>query len=284
MKGQRGGLGRGLEALIPRGDRGVLQVDTASIRPNPRQPRESLDRAALDELAESIRQHGVIQPLIVSVSDDGYTLIAGERRWRAARLAGLETVPVIVKEVTPRQQLELALVENVQRHDLNPIEMAHAYRQLIDEHGLTQDSVAGRVGKNRSTVANTLRLLRLPREALNALSAGEISEGHARALLICPLEEQQVRLLERVLGGALSVRQTESLARRLAHTPPVEAQSRGAPTPDADLAAVETRLRELLGTKVELRGGRAGGRLVIHYYSDEELDALLDRFLPGSLD
>lgn len=276
MRGQRGGLGRGLDALIPRGDRGVAQIDVDAIAPNPAQPRERFDPAALDELTESIRQHGLLQPLLVSQSDTGYTLIAGERRWRAARNAGLRTVPAVVREATPRQQIELALVENLQRQDLSPLESAGAYQQLIQDHGLTQEDVARRVGKNRSTVANTLRLLRLPREAIEALNDGSISEGHARALLLCPDPEQQRELLAEVLRERLSVRQTEARARRLAND---ARGTRPARQPDADLLALQDHLRQTLSTKVELHHGPKGGRMVIHYYSDEELEALIERIV-----
>lgn len=278
MSTPRGGLGRGLDALFPPGDRGLIQVDIESISPNPRQPRERTDQASLAELAESIGQHGVLQPLIVTRREGGYTLVAGERRWRAARLAGLRTVPALLKETTPREQLELALVENLQREDLNALEAASAYQQLIDEHGLTQEEVASRVGKHRSSVANTLRLLRLPPEVRQALSAGDLSEGHARALLICPEAAQQRLLLERIRTGGLSVRQTEELARRLAlGESPKAGDSRRRSQADPDLDALENRLRQTLGTKVELTHGRKGGKLVIHYYSDEELEALIGR-------
>jgi ParB family chromosome partitioning protein len=279
MRSQRGGLGRGLDALIPRGDRGIVQIDVASIAPNPAQPRERFDPAALAELTESIRQHGVLQPLLVSQNDTGYTLIAGERRWRAAREAGLPTVPAVVREATPRQQIELALVENLQRQDLSPLESAAAYQALIQDHGLTQEDVAQRVGKNRSTVANTLRLLRLPGEAIEALNDGSISEGHARALLFCSEQEQQLELLAAVLREGLSVRQTEARARRMVddgHRP------RPAREPDADVLALQDRLRETLSTKVELHHGPKGGRMVIHYYSDEELEALIRRITQES--
>jgi ParB family transcriptional regulator, chromosome partitioning protein len=274
VRGQRGGLGRGLDALIPRGDRGIVQIDVGAIAPNPLQPRERFDPEALAELADSIRQHGLLQPLLVSQQDDVYTLIAGERRWRAARAAGLATVPAVVREVTPRQQLELALVENLQREDLNPLESATAYQQLIQDHGLTQEEVAQRVGKNRSTIANTLRLLRLPREAMEALNDVLISEGHARALLLCPEPAQQRDLLAVVIREGLSVRQTEARARHMARD---HEANPSAPRADADVLALQDRLREMLQTKVELHHGPSGGRMVIHYYSNEELEALIRR-------
>jgi len=278
VKNQRGGLGRGLDALIPRGDRGVVQVQLDAIVPNPAQPREHFDPAALDELTDSIRQHGLLQPLLVSQTGDGYTLIAGERRWRAAREAGLATVPAVVREVTPRQQLELALVENIQRQDLNPLESASAYQQLIQDHGLTQDEVAQRVGKNRATIANTLRLLRLQQEAMEALHAGTITEGHARALLLCPEPDDQQALLAMVISEGLSVRETEARARRLLAS---EGRPHSPRQTDADVLALQDRLRETLRTKVELYHGPHGGRMVIHYYSNEELEALIQRMSGG---
>jgi ParB family transcriptional regulator, chromosome partitioning protein len=278
VKSQRGGLGRGLDALIPRGDRGVVQVQLDAIVPNPSQPRERFDPAALEELTDSIRQHGLLQPLLVSQTGDGYTLIAGERRWRAAREAGLTTVPAVVREVTPRQQLELALVENIQRQDLNPLESASAYQQLIQDHGLTQDEVALRVGKNRATIANTLRLLRLQQDAMEALHAGTVTEGHARALLLCPEPDDQQALLAMVIREGLSVRETEARARRLLAA---GGGSHGPRQADADVLALQDRLRETLRTKVELHHGPNGGRMVIHYYSNEELEALIQRMSGG---
>lgn len=283
MKGQRGGLGRGLDALIPRGDRGALQVEIDAITPNPHQPRDFFDPAALEELAQSIREHGILQPLVVSQDGARYVLIAGERRWRASRLAGLSMVPVVVKEVTPRQQLEWALVENIQRQDLNPIEAASAYQQLIQDHGLTQDAVATRVGKNRSTIANTLRLLRLPAVVIESLTAGDITEGHARALLLTPEPADQVALHDLVLREGLSVRQTEERARKITESASVAPRAKLTSHEfDADVEALEGKLRDSLGTKVELRYQRGAGRLVIHYYSDEELDALMTRLIPDA--
>jgi len=203
-----------LEALIPRtgAGSGLLEVDVDRIAPNPQQPRYVMDEAALGELVDSVRQHGVLQPLIVTRAEseaDGFILVAGERRWRAARAAGLRMVPVVVKDATPRERLELALVENLQRQDLNPLEAAQAYRQLIDEHGLTQEAVAERVGRNRVTVANALRLLHLPPEARDALASGAITEGHARAVLACETAEHRQASLQAIVGQGLSVRQAE---------------------------------------------------------------------------
>jgi ParB family chromosome partitioning protein len=273
------GLGRGLGALIPQAaaGTGLSEVDLDRIVPNPWQPRLEMDEDALAELVDSIRQHGILQPLIVTRVDDGdqYALVAGERRWRAARAAGLLTVPVVVKETTPRQRLELALVENIQRQDLSPLETAHAYRQLIDEHAMTQEAVAERVGKSRVSVTNVLRLLQLPPDARDALARGLITEGHARAILSCTDPATRTALLDTIVSRHLSVRQAEELARRLnageSLTP--KERSAGQQLPP-DLAAIEDRFRQALGTKVQLYKSRRGGRLVIHFFSDEELDGL----------
>src|SRR6202521_2837182 len=208
------GLGRGLDALIPRATIGLREIPVEAIRPNPWQPRTHFDQRELEELAQSIREHGVLQPVLVSEQPDGsFQLITGERRWRAVQLAGMPTVPAMVKEATPQASLEMALVENIQRRDLNPLEEAHAYRQLLDEHGLTQEHLAQRIGKSRVAVSNLLRLLHLPDEVLQALATGAISEGHARAILMADGDDRRRRLLGRVIERRLSVRDTESLAR-----------------------------------------------------------------------
>ncbi len=268
MSKERGGLGRGLEAIIPTRSAGtaagLVEIDPERISPNPRQPRTTIDEAALSELADSIREHGILQPLIVTRSGSDYTLIAGERRWRAAKLAGLERVPALVKDSSPQQMLELALVENIQRQDLGPLEEAAAYRQLLEEHSLTQEKVAQRVGKSRSAVANSLRLLALPPEAKDALAKGLITEGHARTLLSLPTLEQQLALLASILEGGVTVRKAEEAARRSSSKAPKS----------LEITELEDRLRDLLRTKVELHRGRRGGRLVIHFYSDEELEGI----------
>lgn len=277
----RRGLGRGLGALLRTegGPSGVVEVDVNQVIENPHQPRNAHDPDSSEELAASIREHGVLQPLLVTqagLDDQGrprYQLIAGERRWRAARNAGLSQVPVRVKEVTPAEVLSLALVENIQREDLNALEAAVAYRQLIDEFGLTQAEVARQVGKSRSTVANTMRLANLPEPVKEALGTGKIDEGHARALLGLPDTGVQTKALERVLAGGLSVRETERLVRAWL----AEGSDRGGQNePDPHDAATEDMLRTSLGTKVRLirRGDR--GRLVIHFYSREQLSAMVD--------
>ena len=281
--GRRTGLGRGLGALIPETEQqpgGVAQVPVLAITPNPLQPRTVVDPEALAELAASIREHGLIQPLIVTQQGpDRYQLIAGERRWQAARMAGMAQVPVIVKEATPQQALEIALVENIQRADLNPLEEAVAFRQLVDEFDLTQEQVAERVGKSRVSVTNTLRLLRLPAAVKQALLDGTIREGHARALLALPTKEAQVAALKTILTKRLSVRQTEELTRRLMAEPEPPKQVE---PPSPEIQALEEDFRETLGTKVKLFRGRKGrGRLVIHFFSEEELQALYDVIVGG---
>jgi len=289
MPPKRSGLGKGLDALIPQGNlilqgsdtlapTGTLEIPIDRIRPNPRQPRLRFDREELSGLAESIREHGVIQPLIVSTENQegDYVLVAGERRLLAAREAGLTTVPALVRETSEQERLELALVENVQRADLGPLETAEAYRQLAEEFSLSHEAIGKRVGKSRVAVTNTLRLLHLPPSVQQALTDGLISEGHARALLALPTPQGQTAALQTVLEKGLNVRQAEDLVRRLSGEKPAPAPKTEA-SPEA--RAVEERLRARLGTKVTLQHGRKGGSITIHYYSDEELDSLLGFFL-----
>jgi ParB family transcriptional regulator, chromosome partitioning protein len=268
------GLGRGLGALIPRATVGLREIPVDAIRPNPWQPRTHFDAQELEELAQSIREHGVLQPVLVSQQPDGsFQLITGERRWRAVQLAGMPTVPAMVKEATPQASLELALVENIQRRDLNPLEEAQAFRQLIDEHGLTQEQLGQRIGKSRVAITNTLRLLQLAEPVREALAAGSITEGHARAILMAEGEPQRLQLLARVLANHLSVRDTEALARQMNSaepSPPAEA------LPDPDVERLEEAFRQALGTRVRLLRGRRGGRLVIHFFSDEELQGIYE--------
>jgi ParB family chromosome partitioning protein len=277
------GLGRGLAALIPQrsaSSTGSIEIPLARIRENPRQPRLRMNDDALATLADSIRQHGVIQPILVTETIDGYQLVAGERRVRAARIVGLERIPAIVRQLADRQQLELALVENLQREDLDPIEAARAYRQLIDEFAFSQEDLASRVGRARSTVANTLRLLELHQAVQDAVAAGLITEGHARA--IGGLEpDGQGRIVGMVVDEGLSVRQTEELVRRIREPRGPKANSAAAP-PDADVERVEEELRRSLGTKVRLTRTRRGGRIVIDFYGDEELARIYQRLVGGN--
>lgn len=294
---RRSGLGKGLGALIPSGTgatpsalpaSGLAEVPVDQIAPNPRQPRDHMEPGALAELAESIRTHGLIQPLVLTLAPAGasvqYYLVAGERRWRASQLAGLQTLPAIVKDVSPQGMLELALVENVQRADLNPLEEAAAYQALVEEFGLNHDVVAARVGKSRVAVTNAMRLLRLPDRAKEAVVAGQIKEGHARALLGLPGDDIIEQALQLVIDNELSVRQTEELVRRMsqqAAEPKVEepaAEEEASP----ETRELESRFRNALGTKVNLYRSRRGGRLVIHFYSEEELGSIYDVIVGSS--
>ena len=297
------GLGRGLGALIPSpgasaeqsfGRRqdipgNIIEIRVIDIIPNPRQPRMHMDSDALEELAASIREYGLLQPLIVSrtapESAKPYQLIAGERRWRAAQLAGLELVPAVLKEAAPQELLELALVENIQRADLAPLEEAEAYQSLVAEFGLSQNQVAERVGRSRVTVANVLRLLQLPDKVKSLLVQGSLTEGHARALLGLQNEHEITKAAEQVIARELTVRQTEELVRRLlAATKAVSL----APDKTAEMAdesvmqqtrRLEEAFRAALGTKVALSRSKRGGKLVISFYSDEELQTIYDRII-----
>lgn len=287
---RKGGLGRGLGALIPTPAQqddapAAREVDINAIEPNPYQPRTTLDEDALAALAASIRVHGLIQPLIVAAGPERgrFLLIAGERRWRAARLAGLTAVPVVVRDAAPRAMLELALVENVVRADLSPLEEAAAYRQLIDDFGLTQAAVAERVGRSRVSVTNTLRLLALPEIVQRALAEGAITEGHARALLGLPSAADQVAALEVVTARTMSVRQTEELVRRWSERRPdpiPDGAGRDRQPADPNLRRVISGFERALGAKVGLKPSKGGGgTLTIAFGSDEELDALYRRLV-----
>ena len=278
---KRTGLGKGLDALIPAGQSvvssegsGVSQISVDLIQRNPRQPREKFDIEELENLAASIREHGVIQPLIVSPARNGiYVLIAGERRLQASRKAGLQTVPVVIRHATDQQLLELALIENVQRADLNPIEEAEAYQDLAKEFKMSHETIAARVGKSRVAVTNTLRLLDASAAVKQALVDGRITEGHARAMLSLSAKAQEA-LLNQIINIDMSVRQTEMLARKYSGQKPASKKRSGA---SADVTDLERRLRSSLGTKVALKHGKKGGTVTIYYYSDEELNSLLEK-------
>jgi ParB family chromosome partitioning protein len=282
----RGGLGRGLGALLPTTGGGLSEVDVSAITPNPRQPRQHIDEEELEELASSIRVHGVLQPLVVRELPGGrrFELIAGERRWRAAGLAGLTRVPAVIKDVTPQASLELALIENIQRADLGPIEQAVAYRQLIDEFGLTHETLASRLGKSRVAVTNALRLLGLSESVKAAVASKEISEGHARALIGLPDDAAREVALRQVRNLGLTVRQTEELVRRWGEQPaeqPAPADRPADAVRSMETRALEEQFRAALGTRVSLSRSRRGGKLTIHFYSDEELQALYDLLVPA---
>ena len=274
-------LGRGLSALIPNRDgdsTGANEIPLSEIHVNPNQPRRDVAHANLEALAISIADHGVLQPILVTETLDGYRIVAGERRVQAARLAGLERIPAVIRQLADREQLELALVENVQREDLNPIEEANAFRQLTEEFGLTQDEIARQVGRARTTITNTLRLLELDEGVQAAVADGRLSEGHARALVGLPAV-QQLHLVSTIVDAGLSVRQAEELARRLREPRPAKAAMER--RSDPDLERVEDDLRNALGTKVSVARGRKGGRIVIEYYTDEDLGRLYERLTGG---
>ena len=274
---KRPALGKGLNALIPAPEparSGPIDMDVDQLTPNEFQPRAFVDDARLEELAQSIKSNGIIQPIVVRRIGDRYQIIAGERRWRAARIAGLLRVPIVVREIEAGQErslLELALIENIQREDLNPIEAALAYRRLADEFQLKQEDIAAAVGKDRASVANYLRLLRLPEEIRNELAAGRLSMGHARALLSLPNEADQRRMGREVIARSLSVRETESLVKKIADGGSV-APAPAAPKPaDVHTRAAEDRLKVLLGTRVRIVRQGSRGRIEIDFTSEDEL-------------
>jgi len=286
MMPKKGGLGRGLGSLIPTGmdkkisddtgarrsapsGREIADIQIDDIVPNPEQPRESFHHEEMEELIASIKEHGILQPLIVSPVDDKYELIAGERRWRAAKMAGLRTVPAIVRSVKEQQKLELALIENIQRQNLNAIEEARAYKRLADEFGLTQEEVSKKVGKSRPQVANYIRLLELPLEIQESVASGELPYTKARTLLALDSPREQVKLFKKIIRDKLTVRDTEE---RVGGK-----KSKPAAAKDVNLLSKEDELRSALGTKVEIKKRAEGGQILIEFYSDEELEALIDR-------
>jgi ParB family chromosome partitioning protein len=272
------GLGRGLAALIPQRDESSPATDLAisAIERNPYQPRQGMEQAGIAELSASIAEHGVLQPILVTQTPTGYRLIAGERRLRAAEMAGLERIPAVVRTATETEQLEWALIENLQRSDLNSMEEARAFQRLIEEFGLTHEDIAHRVGRARSTITNTLRLLELAPEVQAAVEGGEITEGHARAIGGVTDHELQKLMLGQVIGRALSVRQTEEIVRRArSEALPVTRKSAAGPT--ADVERLERGLREALATKVTLSSARKGGRITIEYYDEDDLERIYER-------
>ncbi len=278
---QKQALGKGLGALIPdltaldekeRKALGIAEIELDRIVPNEYQPRKIFDDDRLKELAASIREQGVIQPVIVHRIGSNYGLIAGERRWRAARIAGLKTIPALVREATKRELIEQALIENIQREDLNPLEAAEAFKRLQDEFRITQEDLAKRVGKERSTIANFLRILGLPKEVKQGLSSGALSMGHAKAILGLERARDQVQIAAHIIRKGMSVREAEAFASRL-KSPPKEKKVRLS----HELKSIEEKLKKALGTKVSIATRAKGGRIVIEYYSDEELDRILEK-------
>jgi len=279
MVEKRPALGRGLSALIPDAPAAPqtaarpLEIDTDLLKPNPFQPRGAMDDAKIDELARSIRANGIIQPIVVRKAESGYEIIAGERRWRASQRAGLLKVPVVVRDMPDDRLLAAALIENLQREDLNPMEEAQAYRRLADEFHLTQEQIADAVGKDRSSVANVVRLLRLPHEVRENVAAGTIAMGHARAILGLPDEASQLRLGREVVAKQLSVREREVLVKKTL-APAVEREQ---PEKDVHTRAAEERLRFALGTQVRIVRKKGGGRLEIDFSSEDELQRIYEQ-------
>ncbi|MDP3964945.1 MAG: ParB/RepB/Spo0J family partition protein [bacterium] len=275
------GLGRGLGALIPTGssdtarrsetNQSIHEIPISKISANPKQPRRNIDPGELKRLIDSIKKHGVLQPVVVTPTGNGYQLIAGERRYQASKLLGLKTMPAVVRAAEELEQLELALVENIQREDLNAIDRGLAYQRLTEEFQLTQEGVAEKVGQSRSQVANTLRLLQLPEEIKNAIIKNTISEGHAKALLSLGSEQEQLRLFKEIVSKKLTTRQTEQFAQKVN----VKAHRRS-PSLDPALAEQRDHLSQKLGTKVEIAQRKGRGRITIEFYSAEELRQLLD--------
>lgn len=285
MAEKRPALGRGLSALIPDAppaaapEERSLDVDTDLLRPNSFQPRTSIDDARIDELARSIKSNGIIQPIVVRRADSGYEIVAGERRWRAAQRAGLLKVPVVVRDTPQDKLLAAALIENIQREDLNPIEEAHAYRRLADEFHLTQDQIADTVGKDRSSVANHLRLLKLPQEVRSNLGSGALSMGHARALLGLADESAQLRVAREVVAKNLSVRETEAIVKKAGQP----AATKSDPDKDVHTRAAEERLRFSLGTRARIVRKGKGGRIEIDFASEAELQRLFEYLTERSI-
>ena len=281
----RKALGRGLDALFPQPsqqDRDLMELDIDQIRPADVQPRGVFKEAALEGLAQSIRQNGIIQPLVVRRSTGGYQLIAGERRWRAAQKAGLHKVPCIVREVAEENLLEMSLIENIQREELNPIEEANAYRNLLESRSLTQEEVAHRVGKERSSITNALRLLKLPSEIQRFVENEDLSMGHARALLAIESEEAQIKLARRITEKRLSVRATEQLVKQQAAAGTPIKRSVSNDTDTANVLAAEAKLSKRLEAPVKIRRGKAGGTIEIKFSSSEDLARLFDALLKAS--
>lgn len=276
------GLGRGLDALLPSvgaelAESGVQEIPVDEIVPNRFQPRQRFDPEKLNELVASIREHGVVQPVVVRKVERGYELVVGERRWRAAREAGLSVIPAVVKDMgSDVEVVEVALVENLQREDLNPMEEASAYQYLIQEFGLTQDEVARRVGRSRPQVANTLRLFNLDAEAREHVQSGDLTMGHAKAVLSVSDRASQKQLIRKILQKGLSVREAEELARRMTETGKEGADRVPAEPADSPYAQVEEQLRNVLGTKVRVKGQGGRGRVEVEFYSDEDLERIVD--------
>lgn len=273
------GLGKGLGAILDSenilsGSSGISELKVNDIEPNREQPRKNFDQEKLQSLAESISQHGVVQPIIVKKQDKGYSIIAGERRWRAAKLAGLKTIPAIVKDLSPKEVMEIALIENLQRQDLNPIEEAEAYQKLMEEHGLTQEILSRLVGKSRSAIANSVRLLSLSDKVKEMLIGEILTPGHARTLITIDDADTQAILADTIVKNNLNVRETEKLVNEKLH--PKERRARKTVTKDVNILDIEEKLKSALGTKVDLQHRHNKGKIIIEYYSNDEFERIID--------
>ena len=283
MAVKKSALGRGLGALIPEVDEkkldidknGILEVDINYIAPNENQPRKNFDEDKLKTLSQSIKEKGVIQPILVTKDGEYYTIIAGERRWRAAKIAGLKKIPVIEKELSDIEVMEISLIENLQREDLNPMEEAMAYRRLVDEFSLTQEVIAGRVGKSRPSIANSLRLLNLDSRVANYVTDGTLSEGHGRMLVSIDNADLQYEVAKKIIDESLNVRQTEKLIKKINEKRPV---SEKRDKKDIYIKEIEDKLKNILSTKVSINKTRKKGKIEIEYYSEDDLQRILDIF------
>jgi len=277
----RSALGKGLGALIPETKTtGVSEIDIDTIQPSEFQPRKSFDEGQLEELSLSIKAKGVLQPVIVRKTEGGYRLVAGERRWRAARMAGLKKIPAIVKDVTEAERVELALIENLQREDLNPIETAEACNRLIKDFHLTQEDISKLIGKQRSSIANLLRILKLPLEVKQWIAKGDLTMGHAKAILSLEKPMSQIEAGKRIIKKALSVREAETLVARMLKQKPSAVKKKG----DPHLSDLEEALKRFLGTKVRIHHKKKGGSIEIEYYSDDDLIRIIEIIKKGGFD
>lgn len=281
-------LGRGLEALIPvdeRADEGISELRVNDIEPNMNQPRKVFDDEKIVELAKSIKKHGVVQPIIVRKEETGYKIIAGERRWRAAKIAGLKRIPALIKDLSSREMIEVTLIENLQREDLNPVEEAEAYEKLISEYNMTQEEISEIVGKSRPSIANSLRLLNLDDEIKKNIIDGNITSGHARAILGLNNKENQKKVMEEIIKKEYNVRETEMLIKKINEkemhienesSKKEERDGKGKKEAEIEMKALEESLKNILGTKVKLIHGKKAGKIIIQYYSAEDLERILD--------
>lgn len=282
------GLGKGLGALLPSieqdedilSKKGIEELDISKIKPNSKQPRRVFDDEKLKELATSIKEHGVVQPIVVRKVGKGYEIVAGERRWRACQLLGLKTVPAVIKEYSDQEVTEIALIENIQRENLNPVEEAQAYKQLMERFKFTQEKLAVKLGKSRPYVANVLRLLNLPPQVLTLIESGELSLGHGRTLLALASPPKQIDVAEKIIQLGLSVRQTEEIVKQLAEEKPTsKPRNKDKNQVDPTFRQIEDRLRSVFGTKVKISDKGSRGRIEIEYYGEEDLNRILDLFI-----